>query len=479
MPTKLISRAAASLLLAVALCAIVLSLWQFGRFSSGTLLSDFRAFYCAADLARRGTDSYRQEPLYRCEAQLPSPIFWHAEGNVTDPAPLPPYALAVFVPLSLLPYGFAAAAWSGSLLGAWAVVVVVCKRLTGYSWMLCGYLFLFAAMMSVSLGQIAPVAIAAVCAAALALSRRRDAWAGAAAALAMIEPHVALPVCVALFVAVARSRVSMLGVGLLLLAVSLAFGFERNLEYLLDVLPAHQRSDVADVGQFSVTVLAHAMNFSDAAASRLGTIWYVVTATGGVAVACILARRTANRALLALVPMAFAVFGGPYVHWQQVVGAIPAGLVLLRVQRVPSPWLAAALVMLAIPWIYVVGWGFLIPGATAVAALLAWQLFKPSAIGEAAVSVGVFTALLMANHSLAHQPAPVPFIAGTAPSDWADLSWGAYVRARIAIGTGIFFWLHVPTWTGLAAIVATAAQLAASSRSGSAHAAGGSARSSG
>ena len=42
--------------------------------------------------------------------------------------------------------------------------------------------------------------------------------------------------------------------------------------------------------------------------------------------------------------MAFAVFGGPYVHWNQVVGAIPAALVMLRAQPRAAPLLVAAMV---------------------------------------------------------------------------------------------------------------------------------------
>ena len=73
-PTTFAARAATLSLSIAALFAILFSLWQFERFSYGTLLSDFRAFYCAADLARQGIDPYRQEPLYSCEAR---PIALH------------------------------------------------------------------------------------------------------------------------------------------------------------------------------------------------------------------------------------------------------------------------------------------------------------------------------------------------------------------------------------------------------------------
>lgn len=452
-PTTFAARAVALSLYIAALFAILFSLWQFERFSNGNLLSDFRAFYCAADLARQGIDPYRQEPLYSCEALPTAPPLWRADANVTDPAPLPPYALAIFIPLTLLPYAAAAALWSLFLFGAWVAVAYACRKLAQTSWIVCGAALIFAAMMSISLGQIAPVAIAAIALAALALTRGRDAWAGAAAAVAMIEPHVALPVCVALLIAVPRARLTLVTVGALLLLLSFAFGVERNVEYLLRVLPAHQLSDVADVGQFSATVLAHVLGLSDAFASRVGSVWYAVAAGVGIAAGVILGRQRESHALLALVPMAFAVFGGPYVHWQQVVGAIPAALVLLRYDRA-SPLCKAAVVALAIPWLYVVGWGFLIPGAVAVAALLICKLFEPSAIAGAFATVAIFCALLLINHSLPHTPPLPPFRTMVSPDALADLSWGEYVRARIPIGTGAFFWLHVPTWLGLVAVIA-------------------------
>lgn len=452
-------RAAAIAVTLLAVCAILFSLFAFTRFSSGNLLSDFRAFYCAAGLERQRIDSYRQEPLYRCEAQSTSPALWRASGNVTDPAPLPPYALAAFVPLSLLPYAGAAALWSAVLLCAWAVVALCLRRLAGVSWTVAVCSFVFAAMMSVSLGQIAPLAIAAVVAAAVLLEMRRFGFAGMVAAIAMIEPHVALPVCVAIFCAFSRARASMLVTSIVMLAISAAFGIERNVEYVASVLPAHALSDVADVGQFSATVLAHVAGFGDSLATRIGTLWYLLSCIGGIATALVLRKTTGRDAMVALIPMAFAVFGGAYVHWQQVVGAIPALMLIANYGRQRSLY-AAALVGLAIPWLYVVGWGFLIPGAVAIGALLIYDIVRPPMLVESVLAAGIFLGLLLCNHGLAHGAAQAPFVAATAPNDWADASWGDYVRARIPIGSAMFFWLHVPTWLALAATLAMSVRAA-------------------
>lgn len=443
-----------------ALGAIVFSLVAFWRFSSGSLLSDFRAFYCAGQLSMHGFDPYRQEPLYSCEAQPVSPILWHAVGHVTDPAPLPPYALALFVPLSLLPFGAAAFAWTLVLAAAWISVVTALRIMTGYRWSVLIAAGLFAAMMSLSLGQLAPVAIALMTLAALLLYFERPAWAGALTALALVEPHVALPSCIAMLVAVRRSRFPLVAVGFGLAALSMLFGVQRNIEYFIYTLPSHALSDVADVGQYSATVVAHVLGLSDGAASHVGTFWYVIAAAIGIATACRIAKRLAFQPLVVVVPIAFAVFGGPYVHWQQVAAAIPAALLLASRERRASPLFGAAIAGLAIPWLYAVGWGFLIPGAVAVVAVIVWELCKPRAAVMALTVAGSFALLLLLNHALAKGAPAAPFAIAVPPGAWADASWGAYVRARIPIGSGLFFWLHLPTWCALGAVVVCAMRAA-------------------
>jgi hypothetical protein len=170
--------------------------------------------------------------------------------------------------------------------------------------------------------------------------------------------------------------------------------------------------------------------------------------------ACRVAKRFAFPPLAAALPVAFAVFGGPYVHWQQVAGAIPAAFLLASRYPRAAPLMTAAIVGLAIPWLYAVGWGFLIPGAVAVLGLIVWQLCKPRPFVMTVTIVAALTVLLLLNHALAKgAPAP-PFSIAVHPDAWADASWGAYVRARIPIGSGLFFWLHVPTWTALAVLIA-------------------------
>jgi hypothetical protein len=449
-----------ALWLAAAVGAIGLSLFAYSRFLSGSLLSDFHAFYCAGRLSVHGIDPYRQEPLYSCEATAGSPVLWRAVGHVTDPAPLPPYALALFVPLTLLPYGLAAIVWSLALAGSWFGAIVALRIMTGYSWPLLAAAFIFPAAMSLSLGQIAPVAIALLACAGSLLYRQRPGWAGMLAGLAMIEPHVALPACVALLVAVAQSRLSLFATGAALAALSMVFGVPRNVEYVLYALPIHALSDVPDVGQYSLTVIAHVLGLSDGDASRIGSLWYAFVAGAGVATACAIAKRLAFPPLLVAVPIAFAVFGGPYVHWQQVAAAIPAALLLASRYERPPAFIVAAIVGLAIPWLYVVGWGFLIPGAVAASAVIVYELLAPRATVQVAFATLALAALVVLNHLTGTARPSPPFAAVVSPHAWADASWGAYVRARIPIGSGLLFWLHVPTWCALAAVILVAARKA-------------------
>jgi hypothetical protein len=87
-------------------------------------------------------------------------------------------------------------------------------------------------------------------------------------------------------------------------------------------------SEVSNEEQYSLTYLAHLAGLGEHAASLLGTLSYVVMLAAGIVAGRLAAARTGAPALLLLVPPAFAVFGGPFIHVQQLAIAIPAALVL-------------------------------------------------------------------------------------------------------------------------------------------------------
>src|ERR1700690_1006699 len=99
------TRFAASWLLAPALLALFVAL-TLNR--PNYFMGDFRAFYCAGAAIAGGADPYRIEPLLACEPAPPATAGTPTSRGVAVPAPLPPYALLPFVPLSRLPFTLAA-----------------------------------------------------------------------------------------------------------------------------------------------------------------------------------------------------------------------------------------------------------------------------------------------------------------------------------------------------------------------------------
>ena len=449
-----------SAFIALVILVTAFALRGFAQNTVGSALPDFRAFYCAAGIALEGKDPYLQEPLYSCEARQTANGMWRAKDNVALPAPLPPYALAMFAPLAKLPYLFAASLWSAVILLSYACTTICLRRLTGFSWWVLCFTILPASLMCVSLGQIAPVSAALLAAAALLLARGRGTAAGVLAGLSLIEPHLALPSCAAMFAASPASRKGLLFAGTALLALSLPFGVPLTAEYLRNVLPAHAAAEVWNVGQFSGTLAAHIAGAPDALALAIGSASYVFMAIVGVIVTIKLANQDGRQSYLPLLPLAFTVFAGSFIHWHQIVAAIPAGLLLAsRAARVPFP-LAAALAVMPVPWLYTVAWGFLIPLAALTVGILCVKLAGWRTLPAVAAALSTCALLWLANHGLPHAGALHAFHSATAPDGSADLSWGAYVRARIAVSNGIFLWAHYPTWLGVACISGIAVRTA-------------------
>lgn len=442
-------------MLAFGIVACASGLFHFSQSSYGRLLPDFRAFYCAASVTASGRDPYLQEPLYSCEAQETAPFMWRASGDVSNPAPLPPYALGFFVPLAMLPYLTAAVAWTFALIAAYALSVLALRHLTMLPWPLLCAAILPSSLMSLSLGQIAPLSIALLCLAA-ALSRKRPSLAAALAVLSLIEPHIGLPSCIALFLFNARSRIGFIASILVLLSVTLLLGMRLSIEYVAQVIPAHAASGMYDVGQFSGTLMTHMAGADDRIALLVGSVWYIASLVVGIVVGIALARRHRDMAFAVLIPLGFAVFGGSFLHWQQTVAAIPAGLLLAAYPGRGSLALAVAIILLPIPWMYIAAWGFLIPIAAVIVAILAWERSKRNAAITLLTVSCVFATLWAANHALPADRTIQLFHAFVGRGELAEVSWGQYVRARIASSNGVFWWAHFPTWAALGIIVCNA-----------------------
>jgi hypothetical protein len=71
--------------------------------------SDFAAFYCGASVSLAHRDPYAMSPLWTCEVSAVRSNGSAAAAHVgIDPDPMPGYTIALFAPLTALPYRQAA-----------------------------------------------------------------------------------------------------------------------------------------------------------------------------------------------------------------------------------------------------------------------------------------------------------------------------------------------------------------------------------
>lgn len=425
---------------------------------------DFRAFYCAGAAVANDRDPYRTEPMRTCQNAARG--FPAGRGlRFAVPAPLPGYAIAPFVPLSRLPYAAANGVFMAGLLASLVMSVVLLGRLcarrpeTIFAALLLPWLY------ALFIGQIVPIVCAATIGAAYFVARGRERLAALAAALAMLEPHLGLPVCLALFIARPRARAVLAGSGLLLAIASIALlGFDANIEYLRDVLPAHVSSELSNEEQYSLSYLAHLAGIGDRTASGLGTLSYVVMLAIGVFAGRLAAARTEMPALFLLVPPAFAVLGGPFVHAQQLAIAIPAALVLSSRISLNARTCSLAVMLLAFPWTAA---GFLtlnLPVVAAVAFILALDLFEftPSRAGIVSLaSIAITAALLGAFAGL--PPLTIGPVDSGEGTTLAEDAWRSHVEATFQGSAIPYIAAKLFGWSGL--ILIAVATLSSPNRS--------------
>jgi len=211
-----------------------------GTRSETYLMGDFRAFYCAGQVVAHGANPYLTEPLRACEASAGPPAEPAFLRPVALPAPLPPYALLLFVPFALLPFPLAAACYGALLVGAMMLAVVLLQRVTGISALVLNLVFApITATVTFYVGQPVPLVLVALAAAALLLRSGRWAAAGACAMVATIEPHVALAAVAGTAIAFPRTRLPMIAWGAVLAVAAVAgVGWPTTISYVRDVVPA-------------------------------------------------------------------------------------------------------------------------------------------------------------------------------------------------------------------------------------------------
>ena len=118
-------------LLAPAILAALIALNPLSR--PTYVMGDFRAFYCAGAAIAQHANPYLEEPLRGCERDAGPPFEPAFLRPVALPAPLPPYALTLFVPFASLPFPLAAVLYGLLLIAAMTAATALLARVTGAS----------------------------------------------------------------------------------------------------------------------------------------------------------------------------------------------------------------------------------------------------------------------------------------------------------------------------------------------------------
>jgi hypothetical protein len=444
--------------LAALAAALLLIAWQLHEGSSAhALFGDFRAFYCAAAASAHGANPYTAAALYACE-RSPMPLgLYHTTQGVAVPAPLPGYALLAFVPVAVLPYLAACVVWllillATVFLSARALALLLDRPFDTMLWTLAvGF-----AVISLPFGELGSVIVAAVLWMAVALRRGAWGWAALAGGVAMILPHVALPALLGVFLFLPRMRWPIAIMACALTALDAACGGPAvAVSYLRDVLPAHARSEIGSTAQYGMTWILHGLRAGDRAAIAGGEISYAVMTLLGLLAAGALFKRHGDRAYPALIPPAFAVLGGTFMHYTQIMIAIPAALLLYQRSTGRSRALfACAFLLLLFPWAWVLGQPQLLVLYVIVSAVLATAVLHWSS--SAALRVALGSALLCGIMLIAAYhfgPGLDTHVhAVRTHGVLAQASWEQFVRSQRA-STGIVWWIaKAPTWIGLAVL---------------------------
>lgn len=401
---------------------------------------DFQAFWCGGAVLLAHANPYLNQPLHACEAAH-SAAFFSTYPNVTIPVPLPPYAVALLAPLSLIPFPLARALWWIALATAAFAVGRGIAKITGMppiTAMAASYLAVLGP--AIFPGALAPIPVALTVFAALALQQEK--WNRAAVLLgfAMIEPHMVLPACAAAFLFVPPMRLRLMVVGLLTALVMVAaVGPHVVVSYFTTMLPIHALAEVNNLAQYSLTAILYHLGLAPGLAVRIGSLQYVALVIASIFVAGRLYRRNRDLSWLVLVPSAFAVIGGAFIHLDQVAMVIPMACLIVRER--PSKLATVMLILLAIPGEILINWlPFTIPAALLCGWLVAqtkarWTVVIASSM---AVVVGVcvmLALLIFGNHLLAapgnpYLAAPIR-IPDPGPNASASVTWAQFTSFSV------------------------------------------------
>jgi len=301
-------------------------------------------------------------------------------------------------------------------------------------------------------GNLAPLAVGGLSVAAWCTSRRRYALAALGMLAAMCEPHICLGALAAcfFFMPLARGPI-FLGACALGVLTYAATGVRQTLEYIRDVLPRHVASETANnAGQYSLTNLLHILGASDRAAILAGHLCYVAMFVIGIAVAQRLSVAYREEAFLVLIPPAFALIGGAFIHITQMAVALPAGFLLYARIAPLRPSLRAVIMLLAVPWTLCVQLSFIFPIVAICVALLARTFVpnRPLAAALVMVQLAVIFAAAVVTMRF-HTTLPAPTYGEFPATAYAEDVWRLAIQTKHSPNVAFFLPLKLPTWCGL------------------------------
>ena len=318
--------------------SVLLSTWLLWILSISTLVigvghfrhwvglpADFRAFYSAGKVVQMHHDPYRLQPLLQVEQSYESPA---ERVDLVTPSPIPPYELYIFSLVAAIPVHLATICLAMSLVVATVTIAFCIGRLSPMPFLLAIPVVYFSiAYLASEVGQIAPIAIAAISLATLLLHEKRYTAASIALACSMLQPQFAAPAIICAFIFVPQMRVSLLCCGGGLAALTLRLGLQENLEYPtalhLQALAESQYSR-----QYSLTWLLYFLRIPQNVALMLGsfsTICSLLFAIWFIARNRIATLRCNG---MFIIPASLAVLGGTYVHEYQMAIAVLAAIIV-------------------------------------------------------------------------------------------------------------------------------------------------------
>ena len=313
--------------------------------------ADFHAFYCAAVVAKGGGSPYLALPLATCEQHIQP---FSAAGATVSliTAPLSGYFLAFLAPLTALSPLAAAMVWTVILVAAYIILLWALSRLTGVPIVAVTLAtIVLGLLVPMVTGQPTPIAVALLCCGALALRRGYAHLGAALIAVSTIEPHFGVPAAIATFVAVPRTRAAIVVSAAILALLSISMlGITENVEYIRNVLPETIHDQARFDDQYSFTYLLTFLHVPVDTAITGGRLSYALLVIVGIVLGTRLGGRMRDPAVPPLMCSACAVVGGPYVHAEHFLAAIPALLLLTTWTRGAQRWgVIAATVLVAAP----------------------------------------------------------------------------------------------------------------------------------